>query len=196
LSAALAAARRWREVVCAAIAGFIGLALLAPLLMLGGQAEAARSIYAAYRLTCHQAPERSYFVGGARLTYARDELPGQAGGDGLAGYLGGPGVGYKTAFCQRDLATYSVILLVALLWPRLGRRLPRLPLRAFIALLLPLAVDGLTQAAGWRESTWLLRSLTGGLFGLAIAWLLLPELEAAAAAAVRSLSARLSSPER
>jgi uncharacterized membrane protein len=32
---------------------------------------------------------------------------------------------------------------------------------------------------GWRESTWLLRSITGALFGFASVWLLYPRLEQA-----------------
>ena len=45
-------------------------------------------------------------------------------------------------------------------------------------LVAPMAVDGLTQLGGWRESIWELRLATGVLFGLASAWLLYPRFAA------------------
>ena len=193
LSAAHVVAQRWLLCLNAALATFIALALLAPLLMASGHTRAAHTIYVAYRITCHQEPQRSYFLGGPRLLYTRTELLAQTTQSPLSAYLGSPDAGYKLAFCQRDLATYAAMLLFGLLWPRLRALLPRLPLRAYALLLVPLAVDGLTQAAGLRESTWLLRTLTGGLFGLATAWLLVPELEVAMSGAARSLAGRLAS---
>jgi uncharacterized membrane protein len=83
------------------------------------------------------------------------------------------------AFCQRDLATYAAMLAFGLLYAVIRKRLLRLPMRVFLLLLVPVAVDGLTQLTGLRESTWWLRTFTGGLLGLAVAWLLLPELDAA-----------------
>jgi uncharacterized membrane protein len=40
--------------------------------------------------------------------------------------------------------------------------------------LLPMAWDGITQMFGWRESTWVLRIVTGTLFGLGNIWFVLP----------------------
>ena len=39
----------------------------------------------------------------------------------------------------------------------------------YLLLIAPMAIDGLTQLVGWRESNWELRTLTGALFGLASA---------------------------
>jgi uncharacterized membrane protein len=39
-----------------------------------------------------------------------------------------------------------------------------------------MAVDGLTQLAGLRESNWALRTLTGALFGLGTLWFVYPYL--------------------
>lgn len=196
LLAARAAARRWLPALNAAVAIFIALALLAPLLLAHGHTRAARALYSAYRLTCHQEAQRSYFLGGPRLVYSRAELEAHIGTGVSSAFSGNAALGYKLAFCQRDLATYTALLLFGLFWPRLTRRLPRLPLRAYVLLLAPLAVDGLTQATGLRESTWFLRTITGGLFGFATAWLLLPELDLAIAAAVHSLSNRLRALQR
>jgi uncharacterized membrane protein len=41
-------------------------------------------------------------------------------------------------------------------------------------MLLPMALDGVTQMFGWRESTWILRVVTGTLFGLGNIWFVLP----------------------
>jgi len=41
----------------------------------------------------------------------------------------------------------------------------------------PIAVDGITQAIGIRESTWEIRLVTGTLFGVATVWLAYPHLE-------------------
>ena len=49
----------------------------------------------------------------------------------------------------------------------------------FAVLVSPMALDGLTQLVGWRESTWELRMATGVLFGLASGWFLYPRLFAA-----------------
>jgi len=43
--------------------------------------------------------------------------------------------------------------------------------------LLPMALDGGTQLFGLRESNWLLRSLTGAIFGIASVWLAYPYIE-------------------
>ncbi len=50
----------------------------------------------------------------------------------------------------------------------------------FAVLVSPMALDGLTQLVGWRESTWELRIATGVLFGIASGWFLYPRLLAAA----------------
>jgi hypothetical protein len=37
-----------------------------------------------------------------------------------------------------------------------------------------MALDGTTQMFGWRESNWILRTVTGTLFGLGSVWFVLP----------------------
>ena len=45
--------------------------------------------------------------------------------------------------------------------------------------LLPMAIDGFTQLFGLRESDWVLRTITGVLFGLRLVWLAYPYVEEA-----------------
>jgi uncharacterized membrane protein len=82
------------------------------------------------------------------------------------------------AFCERDLAIYLGLVLVGLIYAR-WRALQPCGYLLYGVLILPMAIDGFTQLFGWRESTWELRVLTGLLFGLASAWLVLPRVDAA-----------------
>ncbi len=57
------------------------------------------------------------------------------------------------------------------------RRLRPLTWRLYLLLILPMAVDGFTQAFGWRESNWELRTITGGLFAVATVLAVFPRVE-------------------
>ena len=168
--------RAWLPVVNLVCAAFIGGGLAAPLLARLGWRSAAEALYAAYHLTCHQWAFRSFFLFGQQPVYAQDELTG-VGLDPFA-FVGDPQLGWKMAFCERDLAIYAGVLLVGLLFRR-RRHLAPPSLGLYALLALPMAVDGFTQLFGWRESTWQLRVLTGLLFGLGSAWLVFPYLEQA-----------------
>lgn len=105
-------------------------------------------------------------------------------------YIGNETVGYKMALCERDIAIYGSILLFGVVYALSGRRIKPLHWTLWILLgMLPIGLDGFSQLfsqAEWswlqsvlpyRESTPLLRVLTGGLFGLATAWFAYPYLE-------------------
>ena len=172
---------RWLAVANLVVAVFVGLPLLAPVLLASGLVGPANMIYAAYRLVCHQWAFRSYFLFGAQPTYPFGDLA-QLVGEGRAyGFLGSPELGYKVAFCQRDVAIYLTVLLAGLAYGLLRGRARPLGLAAYALLILPMAVDGFTQLFGWRESTVELRTLTGVLFGLASVWLVYPRVDAALA---------------
>jgi uncharacterized membrane protein len=147
----------------------------APILAASGLLSAAEALYSAYALTCHQWAFRSFFIFGQQAVYAQDHLEAL----GLDAYrvVGQPGLGWKMAFCERDLAIY-VALLVAAVWYARHRNVLGLSLTWFALLSLPMAIDVLTQMYGGRESTWELRLATGVLFGIASAWLLYPRVDA------------------
>lgn len=150
------------------------LPVLAPLLMIAGWTLPARIIYTIYRPACHQRPERSYFLGGQDFVYSPEELV--AGGVDLDPFvrdIGNEAIGWKMAFCERDLAIYGAIFLgglayglVRLLRRRQGPGTWRMPLWIFALFLVPMGVDGVLQLFGFYESTWLLRTITGVIFGL------------------------------
>jgi uncharacterized membrane protein len=98
-------------------------------------------------------------------------------------FLGAPGIGFKVALCQRDIALYGTMVITGLAFGvvRALRKQPvrPLPLWLFGLLLLPMVIDGGTQLLMLRESGWVLRSVTGALTGFACVWLLYPHLQAA-----------------
>ena len=156
---------------------YVGLPVLAPILMLMGHTWLGNIIYSAYKVACHQIPWRSFFIGGPQMVYTYDELRTLVGPALTLRYVGDMSVGYKVALCQRDVATYGTILLAGLVFGLVRRWLKPLPIWAFVLLLVPMGIDGTTQLFGLRESTWQLRIITGALFGLASVWLAYPYLE-------------------
>jgi uncharacterized membrane protein len=201
-------ARHWLAIFNILVALFVAAPFLAPVLMQLGStrdcvacATAGRVIYTAYSPLCHQLPERSYFLFGAQRTYSVGELEERgavpAGSNILQRmilrYRGQPGLGFKVALCERDLAIFGSLLVGGLIFGmarsmlrRRGREVPRLPIWAYLIALAPIAVDGVTQLLGLRESGWILRSVTGALFGLATVWLAYPYIQEAMDDVVRS----------
>jgi uncharacterized membrane protein len=169
-------ARLWLVGLNTAVALFIGGALAAPTLAALGLAHEADALYVAYHLTCHQWAFRSFFLFGAQAVYAPEQL--QALGFDPFGFVGQPGLGWKMAICERDLAIYASVLIAGLVYAR-NRGLTAASVKVYAVLILPMAVDGFSQLFGWRESTWELRVLTGALFGVASVWLLYPRIDAA-----------------
>ena len=170
--------RHWLFTLNAALAAFLTGALAAPLLAAVGLTGVAATLYAAYHFACHQWAFRSFFLFGPQpiAVYNQDELT--SFGTDPFGFSGAAELGWKMAFCERDLAIYVGLLLVGLLYAR-RRDLQPAGFGVYALLILPMAVDGFTQLFGWRESTWQLRVLTGLVFGLASAWLVFPRVDAA-----------------
>ena len=173
----------------------------APVLMKFGAVKTAKGIYTFYSPLCHQLAFRSYFLFGEQAVYPRElarlkypityeKIVGHTDVDIIEGrnILGNEFLGYKVAICERDVAMYGSFLLFGLVFQFTKRKIN--PLNLWIWLLLgivPIAVDGLSQLGGveiaflsWlpmRESTPLLRSITGFLFGFLSGWYLFPILE-------------------
>lgn len=172
-----AISHHWLLVANLALALFVGLPLLAPVLMHAGYEGLGRGIHALFFITCHQLPERSYFLFGPSVIYTRAELVALAGEAVPLRFVGNAVVGYKMAICQRCTAIYGGWLLWGLLFGLVRSRLRPLTVRGALLLLVPMAVDGLGQLVGAWESTWLTRTVTGLLFGLAVVWLSYPYIE-------------------
>jgi uncharacterized membrane protein len=105
-------------------------------------------------------------------------------------FVGNETVGYKMALCERDMAIYASIFVFGLLYAATGRRLKPLHWIAWILIGIgPIGLDGFSQLFSqmewswlasflpYRESTPLLRVLTGALFGFSTAWFAYPYME-------------------
>lgn len=172
----------WLAALNLLIGGYLLLPILAPVLMANGAEQAGRMIYVLYAPACHQLPQRSFFLYGPQLTYTLDELwaLGEVNSNNplvLKQYLGSPQVGFKMAMCARDIALYGGLLIGGLLFGILRKHIRPISLLVYALFLLPLVVDGGTQLIGWRESTWVLRLITGLIAGLGTIWLLYPHVE-------------------
>lgn len=166
---------------------YAALPFLAPALMHYGYTGPAQLIYTVYGFTCHQLAHRSFFLFGAQPAYTLEQLraalPGAESEGALSFYWrdfwGNAQLGYKMAWCERDAATYVSLFLAGLLFALVRSRLRPLNWRVYLLFLAPWALDGLTQLVGLRESNYILRSLTGALFGVGSVWLVYPYVEAA-----------------
>jgi len=192
---------------------YVGLPFLAPVFMRAGWTAPAGAIYKTYSFVCHNLSYRSWFLFGEQTAYPR----AAAGVEGLQTFgavtgigetnstqdviaartfTGNETVGYKVAFCERDVAIYLGILLFGLLYAATRRRIP--PLHWLVWLIIglgPIGLDGFSQLLSqppfslwpYRESTPLLRTLTGGVFGFMTAWYGFPIVDETMRDARRSL---------
>jgi uncharacterized membrane protein len=180
---------------------FAGLPFLAPVLMANNLRGPASFIYQLYSFTCHQLPYRSWFLLGRQPAYSAEEFialgyPSAARvlpSNPLTGsnpFWGNETIGWKVAWCERDTAIYLTIFLAGLAFAAMRPRVKIRPLSlwGFILLCIPIAIDGITQLPGWRESTPLLRTLTGGLFGLGMVWLVYPYIDQGMREASRAMT--------
>ena len=194
--------RHYLAVINIALAIYVFLPMMAPVLMKTGHTNAADVVYKLYKPLCHQLAYRSFFLFGEQMVYPRDlagipdlksyeEVTGFDSQDQLTAiaFRGNEQLGYKIALCQRDIAIYLSLLLFGLMFSITGRKLKPLPWLAWIILaLVPIGLDGFSQLIsqmeisflGWlsvRESTPVLRVLSGVMFGWFTAWFGLPSIE-------------------
>ena len=175
--------------------------ILAPALMKTGSVTTSKFLYRQYSNLCHQFAHRSWFIFGEQYYYPA-MFSGQR--ELLTTYdafnidyrdtqaarqiIGNERFGYKIAFCQRDFALYSGLALFCLVFHISGRKIKQIPFYMWILFaVLPLGLDGglqyitseelFTNLNFMHESTPLLRSITGGAFGIFTAWFLLPAIE-------------------
>ncbi|MDH7488420.1 MAG: DUF2085 domain-containing protein [Anaerolineae bacterium] len=153
--------RHWLLVANVLAAIYAGLPILSPYLKARGLELAGQLIFVAYRVACHQRPERSFFL-----------------------------FGHQMAYCQRDTATYTAVVLAGIAYALLRPRVKPLPLWGAALLVLPLAVDGTSQFFGLWASTWVSRVITGALFGIALVWLVYPRIDEGLAEIRKEIEAR------
>lgn len=132
-------------------------------------------IHDAYAPACHQFTTRSlcYFSNGSIGDCAQ---PGANVSPRQRVVVDGSVLGYKFPVCARDIALYSAMILGGVLFP-LMRKIDDKVVPSFIYFviaLVPIALDGVTQLIGLRESTNTLRIITGFIAGIVIPFYLIP----------------------
>lgn len=180
---------------------YVGIPFLAPVFLKANMPVAAKVVYAIYKPLCHQFPYRSFFLFGEQIAYPRqlagisdlktyEEITGNDPLDLLTArnYVGDEHYGYKIALCERDIAIWGSLLIFGVIFSLSKQRIKPLPWFIWLALgVIPMGLDGGSQLLGllvnvpdWlpvRESTPLLRVITGTLFGLTTAWFVFPLME-------------------
>ena len=121
-----------------------------------GSSEIRTGLYSFFSYFCHQIPERSLTP--YDVTFGAVEIF------------------YKFPVCTRDLSFYFFLLIGVAAYTLFGstdsKKVPDVIWLILAAV--PMAIDGTTQLLGLRESTNLLRFLTGSLLGFVCAYYLIP----------------------
>jgi uncharacterized membrane protein len=145
LAAADGISEHWITVANTAVVTYATLPILAPLLLAAGYSVIAGQIYSAYSLVCHQLPDHTWLL-----------------------------LDRPFAYCQRDTAIYSVLAVAGIAYQRRRRWVGGLRWWMAVALSVPIAIDGGLAVIGVRDSDPILRTITGAMFAIALAWFVYP----------------------
>ncbi len=148
----------WAHIIMIVLGSLVFIALAIPFLSYFGLDSIAKPLFFALHYVCAQIPSHSFYL-----------------------------FGHQLGLCARNFSIYTSMFLGSLIFVLTKKRIPGIPWWIWVLMLLPIAWDGLTQMVGWRESTWVLRVVTGSLFGLGNVWFALPLMQ-------KSLQETLSSP--
>jgi uncharacterized membrane protein len=167
--------KHWLAVLNSMAAIYVGLPILAPMLMAVGATRPGQMIYTLYRPLCHQKASASLFLFGEQYAYPRemagtdlrsidaylDQLPGYsdvplenwlAFSAADSRFTGNSVMGYKIALCIRDIGIYGFVLVGGLLYGLLARRRKISPLPFWLFLIIgmgPIGLDGFSQLFGY-----------------------------------------------
>ena len=138
----------WATMLTTILGLVVLVALSIPFLSYFGLDTIAKPLFFSLHYVCAQIPSHSFYI-----------------------------FGHQLGLCARNLSIYSSMFLGSLVFVLSKKRLPGIPWWLWILMILPMALDGLTQMFGLRESTWELRLVTGTLFGLGSIWFVLPYMQ-------------------
>ena len=141
---------------------YVGVPFLAPVFKKVGWNVPAEVVYKIYSPLCHQWAFRSFFLFGEQAYYphAAAKIPGVRTFEQVTGitdandpsrmqarlFEGNPVLGYKVAFCERDVAIWGAMALFGLIFAVTGRRLPKLHWILWILVgVFPIGLDGFSQ---------------------------------------------------
>ena len=193
--------RNYMSMIIALLFFYLLLAFIAPVLMKNKITQTGRVIYKVYSNFCHQFAHRSWFLFGEQSYYPAYSEEGsgiKSFFDEFGVYadcvqesreiIGNESAGYKVAICQRDVAIYGAMLIFAILYKFSKNQIKKIPFWLWLLLaVFPMGVDGFWQFLSplntkvinisLHESTPIIRSITGCMFGLFTGWYLYPAIE-------------------
>jgi len=158
---------------------YVGLPILAPVLMKADAQLPANIIYTTYKPLCHQFGFRSFYLFGEQAYYPLPEakMAGVITFDQATGiqnlhspvsmtrfdarqFIGNEKVGFKMALCERDVAIYGAMLLFGIVYAASGRRIKPLHWLLWIVIGMgPIGLDGFSQLFSQMEWSWLVNIL-------------------------------------
>lgn len=135
----------WAHVVTVILGLLVFAAIAVPFLSYVGLDSIAKPLFFSLHYVCAQIPSHSFYI-----------------------------YGHQLGLCARNFSIYTSMFLGCLVFVLSKKRMPGIPWWIWLLMLLPMALDGTTQMFGLRESDWILRLVTGTLFGLGNVWFALP----------------------
>jgi uncharacterized membrane protein len=135
----------WTVLITILLGLLVLIAISIPFLSYFGLDSIAKPLFFSLHYVCAQIPSHSFYI-----------------------------LGHQLGLCARNFSIYSSMFIGSLIFTLSKKRLPGIPWWLWVLMILPMALDGTTQMFGWRESTWILRVVTGTLFGLGSVWFVLP----------------------
>lgn len=171
-------AQHWLGLFIVLFGIWVGVPFLAPVFMYLGATDVANVIYGFYSLVCHQLPQRSLFLFGAKPMYSLAEIHAVwplYDYFGLRQFIGNPQFGYKIAWSDRMISFYGGLWLGAVIFAMVRQRIKSLAPAIWLWLgILPVGLDGITHmindvlsgtsGAGFRDTNAWLAFLTGNVF--------------------------------
>lgn len=165
--------RRWVAVFSFVVGIYVGLPIIAPVLMQVGLTGPAGVIYRVYSPFCHQMASRSFFLFGEQYAYPRaiagtdlepieSYMPGidefeNASTDPAQWtsfllparrFVGNEQLGYKMGLCERDISIYFFVFVGSVLYGLLRNRFNIRPMPLWLFFVVgigPIALDGFSQ---------------------------------------------------
>ncbi len=135
----------WANIITWGLGLLVFTAIAIPFLSFFGLEDLSKQLFYSLHYVCAQIPSHSFYI-----------------------------FGHQLGLCERNFSIYTSMFLGSLIFVLSKKRLPGIPWWVWILMMLPIAWDGITQMFGWRESTWILRVITGTLFGVGNIWFALP----------------------
>ncbi|GCE03145.1 DUF2085 domain-containing protein [Dictyobacter aurantiacus] len=135
----------WALIITIGLGILVAIAIAIPFMSYLGLDSIAKPLFFSLHYVCAQIPSHSIYI-----------------------------FGHQLGLCERNFSIYTSMFLTSLVFVLSKKRMPGIPWWLWILMLLPMAWDGTTQMFGWRESDWILRVITGTLFGVGNIWFALP----------------------